>query len=438
MALSLILSLFLCQADAPKPEAPHQTGTKNLLDVWFEDGIRFKTRENDAFEGRLGGRFVGHYRAVFDRPEENQAAAFPIRNYPNGFFVRQARLELEGTLHKQWGFKVQYDLSTGFPNQSTGAAASPSNGTVRDAFMEWKPRKEFHLRFGQFMIPISQEDYTSLIWNELAERSVVSRLNPNRDIGLHGYGTLFDGVLDWFAGVNNGQSTLSDAGRSVSDTNDQKEGVLNLRVRPFLHGGSDFFRNLRFSLAGSYGLLDDIPNTPFDLITTELSVLYLDSNASPASLLDGSRRRLVPQLSWPIGPFGLRAEYLYRTDDLINGSAVEALRSRGWYTTVSYILTGEHKVPEARIIPKGDWGAVEVAFRAAQVRMTNAFESGIYLPGGNAEGVTAFSFALNWWVARNVRITWELVREKYSDPVQFDTRDEGMLMGTIVRFQIDF
>ena len=264
----------------------------------------------------------------------------------------------------------------------------------------------------------------------------MNRLNPSREIGLQFSGNILDSTLDWYVVLDNGQGTLNDSGRNVNDGNDQKEGILAFRWKPFLNGDSAFLKNMRLSLSGSYGIVDDIGTANFDLISTELSVMYLDANAT--SFLDGTRRRIVPQLSWPIGPFGLRAEYIYRTDDLINAAAVDSLRSKGWYTTVSTILTGEDKVPEARIVPKGDWGAVEVAFRVAQTRMVNAFESGIYAAAGNAEGVTAYSLALNWWITRNVRFTWEVVREKYSDPVQFETRAESMLMGTIVRFQIDF
>ena len=61
-----------------------------LEDVWLEDGIRFKSRDG-SFEGRLGGRFLAHYRAVFDRPQETVGAA-PMKDVPNTIFARQARI----------------------------------------------------------------------------------------------------------------------------------------------------------------------------------------------------------------------------------------------------------------------------------------------------------------------------------------------------------
>lgn len=442
MAFTLIVSLLLCQATDPKPEPkpePKQETksavpeNKSPVDVWFEDGLRFKSRDGN-FEGRLGGRYLAHYRQIFDRPADTAA---PLRDLPNSFFTRQARIDLEGTLLKEFGFKVQIDFGSGTTNQSTAAAPSNVTGTLRDGFVEWKRHKTFQLRMGQWLMPISQEDYSSTRFIDFAERSVMNRLNPGRELGIGVSGTILEGTVDYAAVLNNGQATLNDGGRAINDSNDQKEGILSLRFRPFQNSDTAALKNLRFGLAGSYGSVDNIATGAFDLISTELAVLYADSNpAGPA--FDGYRIRAVPNLSWPIGPFSLRAEYTYRADELIQGAAQEALRTKGWYAYVTYILTGEDKTPENRIVPKGDCGAVELAFRVAQLKIDNAIESGLFADAGNAERVTAYSFAVNWWVTRNVRLTLSLVREKFDDPLVFDRRDESHLMGAIFRGQIDF
>src|SRR5262245_41868453 len=448
MALALMLSLLMSQGQAfdpeiepqqdakPEPKQEAKSGFpegKSPIDLWFEDGLRFKSRDGN-FEGRIGGRFLAHYRTIFDRPADTTP---PLRDLPNTVFVRQARLEFEGTILKDFGFKVQADFGTGLTNQSTGAAPSNVVGTLRDGYLDFKRWKEFQIRIGQFLMPLSQEDYSSSRFIDFTERSVMNRFNPSRELGIQAFGTLFDGVLDYFAVLSNGQATLMDGGRAVNDSNDQKEGILAFRVRPFQNSGNDWLKGLRISLAGSYGIVDDIATATFDIITTELSVMYLDSQPGGPQL-DGTRRRIVPNLSWPIGPFSLRAEYIYRTDDLPAAAPVEALRMKGWYAYVTYILTGENKKPEDRIVPLGEWGAVELAFRVAQAKIQNAFESTIFLPAGNAELVTSYTFGVNWWVTRNVRFTLDIIREKYSDPLQFETRRESKLMGAIFRAQIDF
>ena len=416
--------------ETPRPAA----GEKSPIDVWFEDGLRFKSRDGN-FEGRLGGRFLAHYRGIFGRPQDTAA---PLRDLPNTFFVRQARIDLEGTILKDWGFKVQVDFGSGITSQSSGTAGSNVTGTLRDGFIEFKRWKEFTIRMGQWLMPLSQEDYSSTRFIDFAERSPMNRFNPGRELGLQFYGTLFENVLDYFVVLTNGQATLNDGGRAVNDANDQKEGILAIRVRPFANSGEDWLKGLRIAVAGSYGSVDNIDTAGFDIITTELSVMYLDSDAAGPDL-DGTRRRLLPNISWPIGSYCFRAEYLYRTDDLANGAPVDNLRIKGWYAYVTYILTGETKKPEDRIVPQGDWGAVEVGFRVAQAKVQNGFESAVFLDNaGNAERVTSYAFGVNWWVTRNVRLTFDIIREKYSDPLAFDSRTESMLMGFIFRGQIDF
>jgi phosphate-selective porin OprO and OprP len=226
MSLPMILALAMSLAQDPKPEpkmeapkseAPKQE--KSPVDVWFEDGIRFKAKDG-SFEGRLGGRFLAHYRDVFDRPQETVGAP-TMRNVPDTIFVRQARIDLEGTIMKDWGFKVQVDFGSGLYNQSSGAAPSNVTGTLRDGFVEWKKLKEFQIRFGQWLVPLSQEDYSSSRFIDFAERSVMNRLHPGRELSLMFSGTILENSLDWYALVTNGQGTLNDGGRNINDSNDQ-------------------------------------------------------------------------------------------------------------------------------------------------------------------------------------------------------------------------
>ena len=70
MTLAFLLSaLTQAPAQDPKPDPKMEppkpaVQEKSPVDVWFEDGIRFKSRDG-SFEGRLGGRFLAHFRDVF-------------------------------------------------------------------------------------------------------------------------------------------------------------------------------------------------------------------------------------------------------------------------------------------------------------------------------------------------------------------------------------
>ena len=403
------------------------------LELYFKDGLRFRSKDG-VFEGRIGGRFIGHYRTVFDRPDDGAA---PLRSVPDAFFIRQIRFETEGLYKKEWGYKVQVDFLTGQFNQPAGTGPSNVTGTLRDGFVEWRRHPEFMVRLGQFFETISVEDASSTRFIDFAERSVMNRLLPGRELGLEARGTLFDGRLSYFAMLSNGNALLNDQGRSVTDSNDEKELSALVHLRPFAAGESPWLKGLRLSVGGSVTDQDDLPSQNFDLISTELSIQYLDSTAGGPSI-DGLRWRLVPQIAWPIGPFALRAELLLRKDELAEGAPESAIESRGYYVSGSCILTGEDKVLDDRVVPTGDWGAVEVLARYAHLKAENVFDAGLALPAGNSDEVRSVTVGANWWVTRNVRLTLNLVRETYADELQFDNRTEEAFWGILFRGQVDF
>lgn len=415
------------KADAPKVEMPKE---RSPIDVWFEDGLRFKSKDGN-FEAKIGGRYLAHYRTIFDRPQDTVA---PVRSVPNTFFTRQARLETEGTLLKEWGYKVQVDFASGAISQPAGTAGSNVSGTLRDGFVEWKKYKEFQVRMGQFFEPISQEDISSTRFIDFAERSIMNRLLPGREIGVQVAGNL--GAVSYAVMLCNGNALLNDQGRAVTDSNDQKEVAALLRYSPFLGSEDDALKGLRFGLAGSYGVVDRVAAGGFDLTSTELSITYAE--ATGTTLFDTFRVRVNPQISYSCGPFAFRGEYLYRVDGIQAGPAPDGLRTKGWYGYATYILTGENKKVEDRIVPLDDWGAVELGFRVAQVHIDDAFTSTIFSAASNANTATSYTFGVNWWVARNVRITLNVIREKYNNPLVFDREDRSMFMGAILRAQVDF
>jgi phosphate-selective porin OprO/OprP len=93
-----------------------------------------------------------------------------------------------------------------------------------------------------------------------------------------------------------------------------------------------------------------------------------------------------------LGPVQFAGEYVVADVD-----APERGNPRfdGWYVTASWVLTGEARPYDRnvgyarRVIPKGRWGAPEIALRYARVDLN---DEGIV--GGAFERVDA---GLNWW-----------------------------------------
>ncbi len=407
--------LALLAAQAQPQEVP--------VELTYKDNLKIRTKDGE-YDGYLGGFSRLHARTIVDRPDDTTD---PRRSLPDTVFLRQARIDHGATVHRDWGYRVVVDFTTGQYNQSTGASASPSGVSLRDAWIEWRRFPEFTIRLGQFYEPVSAEELASSRLVEFAERSPLNRLAPGRDLGIEAYGSLLDNVVSYYLMASHGGGTLQDQGRSVADTNDEKElaGLLFVRPLPFL----------RLGAGGSIGEVDSVDAGTFDLITTELSLFHLDSTTGT---LDGRRWRGDGSLLLFGGPASLRVEVLARGDELQSGMGRDEVRSLGAYAAATVYLTGEDKVPDTRVTPLREWGAIELSARAARLRARNAFESGIALPGGNAEAVTAWTLGVSWWYARFLRVTVDLEYERFSDRLDFDDRTARSLTGLVARVQLDF
>ncbi len=425
--------LALSAAPQEKEAAPAPLKSQEIpLEAYWRDGLRFRSKDG-AFDLHVGGRFILHGRTVFDRPDDETA---PLRSVPDSFFARQAYLQVDGKIYEEFNFRVQADFPSGAPNQSTGAAASSVRGTLKDAWIEWNPAKEFNVRVGQYYQPISQEDWTSTLFIDFAERSVMNRLLPGREMGIKLFGSLERGLLEYQVMAANSSSLLNDQDRSVTDRDDEKALACLLFARPLLPTDDPWLGGLRLGLGASIEDVDSVPASGFDLVTRDLSILFLDSDAP--GTFDGLRTRIVPQVSWELGPATLRGEYLLRRDHLDDTFAADVIVSRGWYAYATWLVTGETKVPEKRTVPAGAWGAVELLFRAAELSVSNPTSSGLVTGTGNSDRVLSLTAGVNWWLRSNLRFTLNAVREEFDDELEFDQRREDTLYGLLLRAQVDF
>ena len=409
------------EAKEAKPQVPAEP----LITATLKDGIHFKSSDGN-FDATLGGYIGIHYRVVAHRPEDN------VRSSPDSWFIRQARPEFSGTVYKDFDFRLQLDFPSGNGNAVTG--------TLQDAYVGWRRYPELSFRIGQFKEPFGQEQTTPDRYLDFDERSLGDRFVPARDIGAMVYGKLFDGILGYEAGYFNGN------GRGVVDSNKGKEVAGRVRVIPFAAAEDGFvLRNLRLGVAGTAGTVQKSSTNAFDSTSPDLAILYLDATAGT---LDGPRKRLGGEVSWNAGPFGLRGEVWRRVDRIDNGAFDhERLATTAWNASASWLITGERKPLEARMVPDapldpptGAWGALEVAFRVDRVRIgTAVFQTGVAAAAGNSNAATDYTLGLNWYLTRHLRISPNVVWEIFDDPILFSTgRSDRHFFGGILRFQVEF
>ena len=388
-----------------------------------------------AVDLHVSGRFQEHLRVLFDRPDAS-------RTSPDTFYVRAARLKADGTLYRDFGFQVEGD----FPSSATGPAPM-----LQGAFVEWRRHKEFKLLVGQFKAPMSQERLRSRLYGDFVEDSTLTRFVPGYDIGIQASGQAAEGLFEYQVAVVNGRSHLDNAGRSRHDDNDEKELVARISLTPGVGEKESFLRGLRLAVSGSITEVDDVPITgagvaTFDISTPELGVTFLDPATGAGTVfLDGRRSRAGAELSWACGPACLRAEVLIRSDEMVNGALKEDVRTRAWSLSLTWLVTGEEKSPDRRVIPgqpidaAGGWGALEVAARVAGAEVGDEIEDvGVGL-AGQTNGVTSTTFGVNWWLTHHLRISANVIHERYDDEVAFGGgRIEGALTGVLARIQVDF
>lgn len=413
----------------PTPNDPSQPAKtpEPEIKVSLRDGVHFKSADGN-FDIILGGYTGIHWRVFAHRPNDN------ARTSPDTWYVRQARPELSGFIYKDFDFRVQLD----FP---TGPAAI--NGTIQDCYVGWRHFPEFSLRLGQFKEPFGQEQTTPDRFVDFAERSEGDRFTPQRDLGIGAYGTFGGGLVTYEVGYFNGQ------GRAVLDTNKGKEEAGRLRFQPFARSDDSFLlKNLRIGVAGTIGSVQKGAVSAFTSNTAYLNVNYLTTAAVATNVLDGTRARWGAELTWNYGPLGIRGEAWRRADSVDTAASPRrTVYTDAWNAQVSWLLTGEKKPIEGRVLPlksfdpdSGDWGAVEVALRVDRVHLdSDLFTLGIAPAAGNANVVTGHSFGVNWYLTRNIRISPNLFWEVADDPIAFaGGRTDRHFFGGILRFQLEF
>jgi phosphate-selective porin OprO/OprP len=422
--------------DEPKPRSPVPTpvdpsqsepGTEPVIHVTLKDGVHFKSADGN-FDIILGGYVGIQYRILAHRPDDN------VRSSPDTWYIRQARPELSGFIYRDFDFRVQLDFPTG------PAAIS---GTLQDCFAGWRYFPEFSLRVGQFKEPFGQEQTTPDRFLDFDERSEGDKFTPGRDLGAEVYGTIAGGLFTYEAGYFNGQ------GRAALDANKGKEVAGRLRVQPFAGSDDSFLlRGLRLGIAGTLGSVQKAAATGFTSNTAYLNVNYLTVAAVPTNLIDGPQRRWGGELTWNHGPVGIRAEAWRRADTVDTAATYHRrLYTDAWNAGISWLVTGEKKPVEGRLLPAepfdprgGTWGAFEVAARVDRVHLDgDLFTLGIAPAAGNANAVAGYSAGLNWYLTRNIRISPDLFWEVAGDPIAFaGGRSDRHFFGGILRFQLEF
>jgi len=308
--------------------------------------------------------------------------------FTNDLLLRRVRPIIEGTLGKDYQFRIMPDFGRG-------------KTELLDAYLQTSHWSAAQVRVGKFKPPVGLERLQSATALLFIERALPTSLVPNRDVGLQVSGEFGDGVVNYALGVFNGGV---DGGSADGDRNDDKDGALRLFAHPFKNTGIAALKGLGVGVAGSYG--NQVGALPFFKSAGQQTFFKYITGISA----DGRRWRVAPQAYWYPGPVGFLAEYVRSEQDVTNGTVTRNLANQAWQVAASWVVTGEDAsfkgVKPIRVFdPKnGAWGALEVAGRYNELKVDSDAFPFFADPDSAAQKASAWAAGLNWYLSRNVKV----------------------------------
>jgi phosphate-selective porin OprO and OprP len=362
----------------------------------IEKGKPFLKSADDNFRIEFGGRLQADFDAA-----EGGTRTLEGSKLGSQFLVRRARLDVDGSLYRWIGFRIEAEFTEGV--------------SLKDAYLDLRFFPEARLRVGQLKVPFSLEELTSDNYIDFVERSLVNELAPSRDRGVMVYGDLLGGAVGYSLGGFNG------TGEDTSDDNSDKDLAARLAFAPFRTSDSFWLKGLQFAGNITWGNQDGSSSAQG---RTSARTINRFRFFAPQDTR-GDRLRYGGDLAWLIGPAALKFEYDVQTDERQGqgpgGSNLDDVTATGWYVSGTYVLTGEDKLRSGNVVPRYPFiplpgkmgpGAWEVGVRYAELDFdsddpVNFFDSDLAdIPGGGqtgTNGAQALTLGLNWYMTEQVR-----------------------------------
>ena len=278
-----------------------------------------------------------------------------------------------------------------------------STPTLLDAWLDWKIKPEFQVLAGKVKVPVGLERYQSREYNLMNEFGYPTSLAPNRDIGIAIHGGLFGNALDYYVG---GFNWVPDGGSSVTSADGSVNLAARLFANPFRQSENRALQGIGFGVAGTYG---DGAGTPANYSTVGQQTFY---SWRSGVAVDGTTWRLVPQIYYFNGPFGLLGEYAVSSQEVRSGANQGTVQNKAWEVTASWVLTGEDAtfsgVKPARPVGFGEkrgWGAWQVVARATELDIDDDAFPTFANPATSASRARSYGGGLNWYLNPMVRIS---------------------------------
>ena len=322
----------------------------------------------------------------------------------NSFLLRRARPIIEGTFGRIYSFQFVPEF---------GGTAAPS---ILDANFGVAPGKALQFKFGKFKAPVGLELLQSDSWTFFNERTLVTNLVPNRDIGAQVSGSLRDAAVVYAAGVFNG--VADGASTTNADFDNDKDVIGRLWLQPWRSDKESPLQGLAFGAAAGVGREKTTAGLTAGYKTDGQQTFF---KYRAGAVADGAAWRWAPQLDYRKGPFGAMAEYVISTVNArpAIGAAKMQVQNKAWQFSSGYVLTGESSSYPG-IVPNQPfnwenrtWGAWEIVVRYANLKIDNRAFPLLADPAANANQATAVGFGVNWFLSRIAMLKFDYYQTKF-------------------------
>ncbi len=403
---------------SPPPGYPLATparGKRLPLGGTFGPGFQFETDDEEY-------RLKVHLESQIEARVWGQRDQVPGNS---GIYLPRQRIFFDGNITK----RIEYELSI---NRGLGGTVN-----ILNAFINLHFDDRFQLRFGRFFTPFTYDQYAiSNYWLPTPERSVfTTNVGLGRQVGLMGWGYLFDKRLDYAAGIFNGSRN------SFESFNNSMDFVAFLNTRPFQESETlKFAKFLNLGTSVAFGHQDQ-PAVPVSFRiagggpnsenpgpgTTPFLIL------NPNVIERGDRLLGSVHAAYFYKSLSLIGEWQYGYGNyasLAHPSSVQ-VPFTGFYVTTGYFLTGEQVERRTRVKPlrslafldgKGErgFGAWEVVSRVSMLRLgEKIFTSGFADPDLWSNQAITTELGLNWYWNEYVKIYTFWLHGDFAEPVQY-------------------
>ncbi len=408
------LTKQLGQSKAPPQEAPRVAFTNNRPTISSADGSSsISVRANVQMDGAMYGESpAGPLTTDFRRgsvggvPNRENTAA---RDFSDGFYFRRARFGVEGTIARDFNYRLLLEL---------GGSGTEGPTRINDAWIAYTGFAPFTLQLGAFSPPANMDDGTSpedIPFLERASASELSRSLGGAD-GRIGLGVKANGAR-WMSSLTFTTRTVNDA--EVFDVQAAAVGRAGL----LLATANDY--NVHAGVSGTYVFApadqgqDATPRHPMRFrdrpeIRVD-GVRLIDTGSIDAD--HASVYGLEFGANWK--SFYLQGEHFWYDVERRASANLPDPDFKGYYLQGSWILTGESRRYNAAtgsfqnprpMVPfsgNGGFGAWELAARYS--RMNLNFEEGLAgtaaVPGSVRGGDQSIvTLGVNWFPNPNVKI----------------------------------